>query len=238
MNTEELAILVKNGQTEYLSELWERVRPLCSWMARRYYCRLEDSGKTHGCEVDDLIQQGFFALYDACASFLPEKAAFSTHFGWYLRNRFAEAAGIRSSKRDPILSSVSFDAPLSDDDDDGDHYDVIPSNADTAGAAIERVYKAELHQRLEDVLDDLPENEAELMRLLFWEGMTAAEIAEITGEQVLKIHRSREKAMRRLHHAVRFTRHGRALRKYIDLQPDCFNRAAELAAVQHLAYEQ
>lgn len=70
MTNEELAMRIKNGETELSEQLWFRVLP----KVKKYACQYKDYGKqTNWVELDDLIQSGFLAMMDAVKHYDPAK---------------------------------------------------------------------------------------------------------------------------------------------------------------------
>lgn len=213
--------MIQQGQTDLFPALWETVQPFCERMAQKYLRKITSAGMSCACDAEDLTQSAYFALCKACDSFDSDAGVlFTTHLAWHLRSAFSETVGIRSTKRDPSLRSQSLDAPLSEDEDAGSLYDIIPSSSkgDPAAVVVERVFREELHAALEAVIVGLPRQEAELLRLMYWKRWTPEQIAESTGQPLTAIHRSREKAIRRLRHATRYTRPGRALRGFLETE--------------------
>lgn len=71
--------------------LYEQMEGIIVYHAKRYYSYAER---------EDLLQEGFLALYDAVAGYDPEKGSFSTYAGWWIKQRmrryvFGDNAAIR-----------------------------------------------------------------------------------------------------------------------------------------------
>jgi RNA polymerase sporulation-specific sigma factor len=132
MSNEELALLVQQGDTGALPRLWEQTRRLIAQKAYAYYNRLD--GNRRGVEVDDLMQQGYFALLDAVRHFDQEDGyKFNTYLYNTLKTAFSVAAGTRSQKRDMLDYASSLDAPVGEESDSRAIADLVPDRtAETA----------------------------------------------------------------------------------------------------------
>lgn len=74
MDTEQLAVLVKEGKGQGVPELWERVKLLLYKMANRFYRRYgADFFARRGVTISDLEQECFLAMLEAVRAFAPER---------------------------------------------------------------------------------------------------------------------------------------------------------------------
>ena len=87
MSNEQLVALIQAGATEYMEQLWEQVRNLVLWKARRIMSALEARGNPCGCTLDDLGQTGYVALVAAVDSYKPEGGAFSSWLMFGVKNQ-------------------------------------------------------------------------------------------------------------------------------------------------------
>lgn len=119
MTNEELAVRVKNGEEWAILELWQSVVNYVYKRARRY--ERESLLIATRAEHEDLVQDGFIAMLDAAEAFEPDRGkTFIGFLEWELQKKFAEEAGVRSSKRDSLLFADSVDEPLARDGSEGD----------------------------------------------------------------------------------------------------------------------
>lgn len=158
MKNEELCLLIKQGDTGYLPELWEQTRKFIAMQAKRFYFK----GETHnGVEIEDLVQSGYFAVLQAVEHFEPERGfTFINFLAKTLNNAFCEVIGIRSSKRDMLNYAASLDEPYGGDENRTLlHFigDLTPGSGDVEAAVIESVYLQELHCALDNALAILPD---------------------------------------------------------------------------------
>ena len=103
MTNEELAVLIKKGEKQYLPALYMQVERLLWHSVRRYAARCEDRMRARGVTVEDLIQDTFFALVDAVNAFDPDKGfKFTTYLHFPVKNRLRFALGFTTHRRDPL----------------------------------------------------------------------------------------------------------------------------------------
>ena len=205
MTNEELAVIIQNGDDGYLPTLWEQVRKLIRIKAERYSRWLSENGKRIDPKdfVDDLTQAGYFAVIDAVKYFNAGAGLkFTTYLDNTLKNAFREAAGIRTSKRDPLDSSLYLDAPCGEGGDCS-ILDLI-GNPDSDTLQIEEsIYNRELRAALEDAFSVLTDREREVLTLRYFFNVNYSEqavnknvsrsyIALMAGEAFEKIRNSRQ----------------------------------------------
>lgn len=173
MTTDEIAAAVQAGQADIL-ELWDAVRYFAKKQAGRWLRAWEGRG---GVVLDDLMQVSFLALLDALGSWKPDGGSF---IGWYamrLKTAFAAVYGQRTEKqrRDPLQSAISLETPLEDSNEELTVADTVPDPA--AELAFDDVAAADmacrLHDALENALSTLPQEQADALRMKYFEGLQA-----------------------------------------------------------------
>ena len=175
MSNEELAVLIQDGDNARILELWQQCNAFVWKQARREIYRLEGR---RGVDVNDLVQSGFLAMLDAAKSFDANAGfAFMTWLGFKIKTAFQEATGCRTERqrREPIDSAVSLETPLTDEENGDVLGDVIPDQA--AELAFDEVSEADMVCRLHDVLENalatLPQEQADALRMKYFEGLQA-----------------------------------------------------------------
>lgn len=119
MTNEELAVLIKKGEKQYLPALYMQVERLLWHSVRRYAARCEDRMRARGVTVEDLIQDTFFALVDAVSAFDPDKGfKFTTYLHFPVKNRLRFALGFTTHRRDPLNDCSSLDAPVGESEEE------------------------------------------------------------------------------------------------------------------------
>lgn len=197
MSNEELVAVIQSGAPERMGELWEQVRRFVIKQARRV--PLEDRADV---ELDDLIQAGYLALVDSVADYKPGEYGFLTYLGYHLKNRFAEATRFRSERqrRETLAGTSSLDAPVNDEAGAstlGDFQEDPAGRADME-AAEERIFQEQLREAVAEALATLPEEQRELLRLRYWEGLTLEEIGQLHGVGAERVRQKENKAIREL----------------------------------------
>lgn len=92
-----LVVRARGGEKEALAELWGAVSKFIRMKAASY-ARNSMTGRV---TKEDLEQSGFFAVYDAVQAYDETRGtSFLTVLKYYLQKRFAEEAGVRTSRRD------------------------------------------------------------------------------------------------------------------------------------------
>lgn len=94
-----LVVRARSGDKEALAELWGAVSKFIHMKAVGY----AKSNIAGTVTVEDLEQSGFFAVYDAARVYdKTRRTSFLTVLKYYLQKRFAEEAGVRTSRRDGL----------------------------------------------------------------------------------------------------------------------------------------
>ena len=201
MTNEELVIKIKNGDDGLLPQLWEQVRKFITILADKYYRRLESPK----CDLDDLIQNSYFAVIKAVNYYDPKTGfLFTTFLTNTLKTSFREAIGIHTTKRDGLMYSISLDAPLSAEGD-VTLLDVIgdltPGTADVYETVVESIWNQELRSALDAAMDVLSEVQHEILKLHYYFGLSFDCIAEIRGCSRNAISNIEFAALRRIHNS-------------------------------------
>lgn len=215
MSNEELVVAIQAGQVELMPQLWDNVEKLIAWRANRRLAVLSAVGLCHGVESGDLINSGYFAVLAAVKTYDPEKCLFSTWLLWYLKTAFAEVTGSRTERQrnEPLRYALSMDAPLEDTDGvtlgdlQADPTATIPfEDVETA------VFRDQLRHTLEEVIGELPEVQAEIIRRHYWDQQTLEEIAATVGKSTERVRQLEEKAIR----AMRTPPHSDRLEDFVE----------------------
>lgn len=196
MTNEELATRIQRGETHLIPLLWERVQRFVFVMARRYFDNLENPH----IEREDLCQAGYIGFVNALEGYSPDAgASFLTYLAYCLKTPFSECAGFRA-KGDAMIRAMSLDAPLTDDGDDYTLADTVvdPAAAEDFEDAERRIYTAQLHAALDDVLDRLPAANADVIRSTYFDGLSLQEIAAESGVSFQLISQRKREGLARL----------------------------------------
>ena len=171
----------KTGDSVALLELWEAVK-------RFVEVKAKDCAARSSVPLDDLRQEGFFAVVDAVAHYDSERegGSFLALLSFTLRKQFASAMGVRSSKRDALQYSDSIDAPAFPDGDNTDGPtigDGIPDSRATLALFSVEYSDFMIYCRgmIEAALNTLTERQADLMRCRYLCGQSLEDAAFLCG---------------------------------------------------------
>ena len=120
---------------------------------------------------------------EALRGYNPNKGAFSTYLGYYVRKACRECLGLTGRERREHYSAISLDTPIGGEAKDLTVGDLIPD--DDAALAFEQAEDAHdarlLRQALNAALDCLPDELADTIRLHDLGGLTMQEAADQQG---------------------------------------------------------
>lgn len=205
MTNELLAAQIGAGRRELLPELWANVWRFYRRQAARYAARYAGLLDRRGLTVEDLTQEGYFAMLDALRAYNGKQtdAAFLTFAGYHYKNRCYNLIGLRARRADALdRCAVYLDAPI--DDSDGSELGELIEDTNAADA-FQAVELSEIADALRDVLTD--ERERELITRHFYGGQTFPEIAAAMGLTVEDVNRLKERTYRRLRNCRRLQRY-------------------------------
>lgn len=221
---DDLILQIQQGHTELYSELWEEIKGLIAWWAKRFFAASSAYGISLGIEwmtpqnkkrcIDDLVQSGFLGLVDAVEHYDPGKGSFTTLLKYYLLKEFQEATTGRSikQKKDPLLWCRSLDECVGDEDGDTILLDLIPDKRNDFAEADEKIFTEQLHEALEAALDAIPEREAAAIRAVYFDGCMHSEAAEKLHTTPSRVHQLKENGL--LH--IRNSSSRKKLERFLD----------------------
>lgn len=232
MTNEELAAQIQDGENNLALELWEKVRGLILYVARRY---LPPDKSTNRIELDDLMQAGYIAMIEAVKNFNRESGYAFTAFLYYpIKAEFARLNGIKSSKRDALLHAVSIDEPLTAGDDELTISDLLED--EKASEEYENLIESSETRRIAKIaleeIKKLNERQEEIIMLHYFGGLSLSEIGRRTGVTRERIRQLECKGMGRLRNSKAISQlinENRASRYYVDENTD-FYRCKGVAA--------
>lgn len=222
MTNEELAVMVKEGNTGLLHSLWEQVERFTAAKARDYFNLHPLTCAAAGVTLDDLQQEAYFALLDAVRYFDPEAGnTFLTYMKYPLQNAFNALCGRRTqkSKQAPLNHSKSLYTPIGEEDITLADTIEDESAAEDFQQAEAAIYHKQLHNALDECLATLPEIQEAAIRCRFYEGLTIAQ----TGE---KIGLSPTQSRNREYEGLRSLRTGKNRKQLEPFREDIISRHA------------
>lgn len=182
---ERLVLEIQKGNTDLLPVLWQHVEPFIRKRAAYRWQRMRKEGTVahFSDDIDDFVQQSYFALLDAVRGYTPETgASFTTYLAFFLRRSFFEVDGIRTKKRDALIYAESLDAPIAGTDaDDLMLVDTIADTRDPFQEVEDKIALDELHKALVKAVDALPGRKRTIIKARFYNGEKQTEIARRYG---------------------------------------------------------
>lgn len=112
MNNEKLCILIFSGRKELLSDLYMQNKGIIYKYARSFYNRHKKRCEKCGIEIDDLMNEAFFAVCEAIEGYCKAKEyKFTTYLNYPLKSHFSALIGYRTSKalNEPLNNCASLD---------------------------------------------------------------------------------------------------------------------------------
>lgn len=165
---EELALQIRGGNGEVISQLWDQCKGYIWKQAMRWkaaYSHRPDF------DVEDLTQCGYFALCDAVAAFDPERGTFITMLSYTLKTQFSAAIGCRTEAqtKEPLFSAVRLDTPVGEDGSIT-YGDMIPVEEEGYEKVEESLYRANVAEVVKDALSALPARQKEAVHGYYLDG--------------------------------------------------------------------
>lgn len=216
ISNEELATRIQKGETELIPQLWEQVE-------RFVYLKAVDTvnalkRKSAVFDADDLTQSGYFAMLEAVKLWdSTAERSFISYFTLHLKNAFAETGGWKTSKqkREWETTIISLDAPI-DEESDATLADIIPDTRNDFEALDEAIFRENFCDELYAAIDELPKDQAEIVRGIFLKGISATKLAKEKGVSRTYIHHLKRDGLRTLQAKIMLMPPASALRRYVD----------------------
>lgn len=218
MTNEALCLAIKQGEIQYINDLWSGIYKLIYRRANSFYNKCSAACIRSGVTVDDLVQEGYFAMLYAIKAYDKNKEyMFTTYLNYPLQTRFVSLIGYRTSRtqNEPLNRSASLDKPIGEAEDDGTLSDIVEDK--NAIEPFNRVEDNEYLERLKEditvVLDRLTEQERDTIIKRYFDNMSYKQICDCTSINSLSYVREiLNKALRKMRNPAT----GRELKKYHD----------------------
>lgn len=208
-----LAALAAAGNGFALGQLWEINQDFVGQQVWKWYTRNQGIAQAHGLTLEDLKQEGFFAVQYAAEHYNPEKGSFTTYLavslqrqiggtlrGDHVRLVTADDGREVQVSADALNGCASLDTPLSDDAASDTLASIQPDPAAVSAfeAAEDTICNEELREVLEKAIDNLPAQEAAAVRGVCLKGEAPADVAAAEGVTTKQISQAKTKALRKL----------------------------------------
>lgn len=176
MNTEDLVLMFQDGHTDAFPALWSSVAHIARSVVWRYESAAARNG---GLDRDDLCQLAAIGVWEAAKKYDPTRG--KRFFSWadyYVRN-FIRRALILYRPCVDNMPKAALDAPVEGFDGEASLLDTI---ADEAATSPEKAAECEDMKRiLHECLAKLRDQEQDALRLVYMEGKTYEEAADLMG---------------------------------------------------------
>lgn len=181
MTNEELVTAIQAGDGSLMGQLWEQCYKFIRLQATRF---LHEWDGNTGFELDDLTQQGYFSLCEACRTFTPGQASFCSWLSLALKTAFREVAGCRTAaqRNEPLNSAGSLDEPMkngsSGEDGKATKGDFIEDPNRVDFAIDDEIFQEQCAKILRCKVAQLQANQRTAVEMKYWENATDQAIAD------------------------------------------------------------
>lgn len=162
------------------------------YWANRYRWAIE---RRQDLDMEDLLQAASMGEYIAKLKYAPERGAFSTFSAFYIQKEIRDLLGIRNGRLPPAI--ISLDEPISEESEDT-RLDMLEDK--TLPDKDEVLQDNERREGVRAAIDRLPDQQREVMRKYYLQGMGSKAIGDalgLTSPQVLHILAAARRAMRK-----------------------------------------
>lgn len=138
---EEMVQAIKDGQTEYIEPLWMQLQGFIYTVAKRYLQR----ARMMCYDMEDLMQESFFALAPAIEKYDPDRGAkFQTHLFFFIRTTLGNMLHLRAGK-DLHEETFSLDASvLNEDGEETDFLSFMAAPDNIENLVLDRLEREEV----------------------------------------------------------------------------------------------
>lgn len=196
MTNEELAVRYQQGEKDALNVLWEQTQKLIYKQCHKFYNQNVERCTAHGVVLDDLLQEGFFALIDAAKAYkIDGEYKFTAYLSYPIKNHFNAMTG-GTIKKEPLNNSRSLNVQATEDADT-ETGDLIPDpSGEIPFSEIEDLaFHNSLHKVLNDAVKSLEPEQERAIKSRFYEDKTFKQIAEIEHTNADKVRMLEQKGL-------------------------------------------
>ena len=204
MTNEKLAVLIKNGEKEYISELWDQVYKFLYIKISEYYRLFQDRFTASGVTLEDLQQECYFIMLDMIEAYDPGKDyKFITYWDYQTRNylwRNVIKINHQGVDNRPLNNCFSLDIPIREDEEET-RLNLLPDEMAAEGFddINDKIYRQQLHRALDRAMDDsLTDRQKQVIERRYYENQTQYQIAAELGSSLGYIGQVEKKALQRL----------------------------------------
>lgn len=201
MTNEELAMRIKSGETELMSELWSQVCRFVYKQANKFYVAYEDRCKNMGVEVEDLEQEGYIAIYKAVEGFDPSRnTTFLTYAGLCLKRAFFSACKMNYAnwQGNMVRRASSLDAQAYADNEELSIGDTIADDEDIEASIVDKLYLESAGQDLHKAVAELREGWQDVLYAIYVRELSPSDYARELNVTRVVVNRKHRRALQTL----------------------------------------
>lgn len=193
-SNEDLVLLIQQGHTEYIPELWESCRKVLFMLAARLCDKFSERMVSCGYTREDIEQDCFLILLKMIEAYDPCKGyKFTSYANFHIKAYFLrDVLGYDRSKKEfvkPLNGASSLDKPIGDGEDE----ELTPMSLledETAELAfentVESIYQNELRTAIEKAMCEcLNETQRRVIHERYFKSNTLKQTAELAGTSTL-----------------------------------------------------
>lgn len=222
-SNEDLSLRIKNGEKDLIPQLWERVCKFISMKSWRYYEAALLSGVRLSWEAEDLEQEAYFAFVDSIEDYHHGIGAnFLTILAHRLKWTFLIAFGkkVASRRYDLFRSALYGDSPAGDESTATLLDFVSDPTTDIEEESTQDLYIMQLHEALEKSISMLTLHQQEIIRALYYGGLSKSRIAEQMHIEQSTIYKIEKNALAKMYEA----RQEAGLDQFLDVHTNFYLR--------------
>ncbi len=178
MTNEELAGAIQAGQNDLIETLWAQCYKYIKYQAGRWERAWQSRTDF---DIDDLIQQGYFAICAAVNGWSEEKGhSFISYLDLCLKTEFAKVAGCRTTAQmeDPIYKAVRLESPAYSEEDGLKIGETMGAECEALIAFEEKEYRESLAKAVREAVAALPDQKRKAIEAHYFQGKPFAMVAE------------------------------------------------------------
>lgn len=204
LSNEFLAERIKQGEKQYITELWEQSYKLLYSYAFKYYTRLNERFINCGVTLEDLQQECFIIMLNMVESYDSEKGyKFNTYAEYQFKTHLRRLLRIGGNlAENPLNSCNSLSEPVTGlEDEDITIEDTLTDEAaELAYSEVEElVYQSQLHNALDLAMSErLTEQQAAIITDRFYNNSTLKECGYNNGVSLERVRQIERDSLKRL----------------------------------------
>ncbi len=189
---EKLAELIGNGHNEYNYLLWQQVEKIIIRKINTIALYHKEIMKSKGVEKQDLLQECYFAFFNATKAF--DKATgykFTTYLEYHIKSIVNDMLGFRTAagRNDVMSNSKSLNELLSTTDDLTIADTIIDENAAGFKDIDDMLYNKQLHNDLENAINsNLNAHQRYFVKQKYFSNCTTKQLADECNRDMTYIH--------------------------------------------------